>query len=435
MLGHRLLVLAASVAVTSAVKASDRCDGNARALTTNASTPARAPSSSLFATSTPEETLLESMIVLPCLVRRAQRVSGEEDGRPRRDEAVALTTSLFALEQQLAFGLDASFLEQVRSTVFGKNATETLLSLSARDSANKLLTLGRSAEDSAIVSQAKGLLWHVAGDNYFSPLSALDLDRMEGVAKGEGLGFDYTFERAKCLRDGTSRKIQVEAYMAQAMEEQRQKCSINGGSYLTLSRGTCGAQSGVSCPEGMGCGQKIIYSSWAPAIFLFSYVSAFLSQAGLLSLVGHTALAAVLPVDPWAILITGALASKKGDCTCLPRACEKVEIKGGAYCGIKVSSATDIQIGPPAAELALPHPGSKCVFSDHERQCRASPCEAKDFMRNRKVGIIGEYERDTYNCLSQWAIQDPLVFQNAAARRKVYEDILETDEGVGFEDD
>jgi len=118
----------------------------------------------------------------------------------------------------------------------------------------------------------------------------------------------------------------------------------------------------------------------------------------MLTYIGQPHLAAVMPVDPTALLITAIFASKYEGCMCLPKKCEVIAHGSEKICGIKFDGgANDVDIG---SGVAMPYPGSKCEFNSRG-SCLRQACEGTDAYPDNSdsaLGKLGRIGNNTYNC-------------------------------------
>jgi len=234
------------------------------------------------------------------------------------------------------------------------------------------------------------------------------------------LGFDYNFERDKCL-PSEAHKAKMRKYMEEAANELISgEC---GGECKSYWRQSCGPKEGSArtCPEGSTCQCKQSNNKAAPVVFAVSYITLFVGEIWLLP----TSMAAVVPVDPLAIFITSVLGKNYHGCHCMPRTCGPVEVSGEKVCGMAFDSSLgndDLQIGQG---LTLPPAGSKCTFDAGRKKCELKGCEGHDMFpdgSDAKLGKLGRIDDETFNCWRPFS-QD-WEFTPKDARQGIYRTVL-----------
>jgi len=326
-----------------------------------------------------------AMATLNCLMMRATKVASEPQ------TATRLVVDLFMLEQAHKGGVLNTFLQDLR--YFLKHsfseffAEETLNDDNFNDYRYQLMLLGR---DGTQMGDAMKVIQK--DKSYFQDLYGKGV-KLPGP---DTVGFDYNHERDLCTpKEGGELHTKIKTYVSKVADEFAGGECDGGCSRFSLMTSACGPkQGGRMCPEGTACSCKRSTNAWAPAVFVGSYIGIFIGQGVVLTLAGKPYLMAVMPVDPWAITVTGYFSSTVHGCMCMAKTCTILKTEADEeVCGIEAGQG-DWEV----EGVGLPFVGRKCTKASGK--CEFQLCEAEDM--HAGFGRLGVHDGNTYNCWRQF---------------------------------
>lgn len=293
--------------------------------------------------------------VLQCLLDRAMRVGGGEH-ETERAQAVQLVHRIWTLEVQVKGGFGSSgedFIQAFKDyAAYGMSLNQLVYDLRANDAKWELMTL----------------LPQIAEN-----------DQMNGIA-----GFDYDAVSKVC--EERAPMGQIESYVNQTLRELRSGCQGECNKYFPH---TCRAATNDMCPEGTSCACARTWSKWAPAVYIVSYIGAWVAEA----IFYPPAMA--LPHEPILLPITAVLASRYAGCICMANTCQY--FKRSNSCGLALPKGVDRMRGYPT----LPSLGTKCgkrTTDPDGKQCWTQRCSGEDFAARR----VGQHGSEVFNCIDDF---------------------------------
>lgn len=145
-----------------------------------------------------------------------------------------------------------------------------------------------------------------------------------------------------------------------------------------------------------------------------SYIGIFIGQGALLTAIGKPYLIAVMPVDPWAIIVTGYFAVKVEGCMCLAKTCTIIKTDTDEeVCGVPVDQGDWVDQG-----VGLPYVGKKCTKASGK--CELQKCDPDDM--HAGFGRLGVEDGNTYNCWRQF--WEDWTYMTREERFQVYQNQL-----------